>query len=172
MVFNGKWARSRFAHAFITITWNLCCRSANTVTIHSHHMEWSQDTLRIYFCHKKNDQSGQRKRDPRHIYANLFDPVVCPIFALSLYLTSFNLSENRNTCLFPGGCQYSRFLKYFNRILIANRDEILTEFGINVDDIGVHSIRKGAGTYLSSGSTAGPSQTAITLRVGCNLPGV
>ena len=63
-----KTLESRFAHAFLTLTWNLCCRSANTVSIHVHHMEWAQDALRVYFCHQKNDQSGEKKRDPRHIY--------------------------------------------------------------------------------------------------------
>jgi hypothetical protein len=30
----------------------------------------------------KNDQSGERPRDPRHIYANPLMPEVCPILSL------------------------------------------------------------------------------------------
>ena len=58
---------SMFGRAFMTITWNLVCRASNTSSIHLHHMEWAEDSLRIYFAHMKNDQTGERKRDPRHI---------------------------------------------------------------------------------------------------------
>ena len=128
-------------------------------------MEWAQDALRVYFCHQKNDQSGEKKRDPRHIYANPLDPTVCPILALSLYLLSIHVNIE-DTCLFPGGCQYSRFQKYLSKILILHKEEILTEFGIKNDDIGVHSIRKGAGTYISSGCYHAPGGMEFTGRTG------
>ena len=41
--------------------------------------------------------------------------------------------------------------------------------GQDVKYLGVHSIRKGAATYASSGSTAGPSGAAMNLRVGWTL---
>ena len=43
------------------------------------HMEWRGDAMCIYFAHMKNDQLGDRPRDPRHIYANPIIPEVCPI---------------------------------------------------------------------------------------------
>ena len=48
----------------------------------------------------------------------------------------------------------------------------LTRRGLADTDIASHSTRKGAATFLSSGSTACPSQSAITLRVGWALGGV
>ena len=158
-----------FARCFMCVTWNLMCRSANTVTIHLHHMEWSEDCLAIYFAHMKNDQAGERKRDPRHVYANPVDPVVCPLTALGMYLSTFGLSGTKSTALFPGTSQYDRFAKVLKHILNKNRVSLEKEFGINVvDDIGVHSIRKGAATYVSSGSTCTP-QVATNIRAGWTM---
>ena len=83
---------SVFARAFFCITWNLICHSKNTTTILLHHLEWSDDCLNIYFAHMKNDQLGDRKRDPRHLYANPIDPTVCPIIGtcyLLFYLFNY-----------------------------------------------------------------------------------
>ena len=65
----------------------------------------------IYFAHMKNDQSGERKRDPIHIYANPDDPIVCPLNALGMYLNVFGLTGTKLTSLFPGTSQYDRFAK-------------------------------------------------------------
>ena len=80
---------SIFIRAFLCITWNLMCRSQNTVSVHLHHLEWRDDALAIYFAHMKNDQTGSRKRDPRHIYANPIDYEVCPLVALGMYLNVY-----------------------------------------------------------------------------------
>ncbi len=41
--------------------------------------------------------------------------------------------------------------------------------GIDPNDIGVHSIRKGAATYACSGSTSGPSIAAVCNRAGWTM---
>ena len=145
------------------------CRSANTVTIHLHHMEWREDCLAIYFAHMKNDQSGERKRDPRHIYANPVDPVVCPLTVLAIYLITYGLSGTKSTALFPGNSQYDRFAKVLKGLLQKHQESLEMEYGINVNDIGVHSIRKGAATYVSSGSTCAPPQVATNIRAGWTM---
>ena len=38
-----------FARAFMCLTWNLVCRATNTVTIHLHHLPWTNDCLRVFF---------------------------------------------------------------------------------------------------------------------------
>lgn len=147
---------SVFARAFMTMTWNLVCRASNTSSIHLHHLEWTEDSLRVFFAHMKNDQTGERKRDPRHIYCNPHVPIICPILALSVYLSCFSISGTVDSALFPGSNQYKRFASYFEMILNKHTDEIKNDFGIEVKDIGVHSLRKGAATYISSGSTCAP----------------
>jgi len=115
----------------------------------------------------KNDQTGERPRDPCHIYANPSMPEICPILALRIYWLCFQF-DNDGLKLFPGNNQYERFRKAFQRF--RDLDNIESEFirsGIDKDDIGTHSMRKGSSTYCSGGSTASPSSTSIHLRVGC-----
>ena len=146
------------------------CRSNNTTTIHLHHLEWRNDSLAIYFAHMKNDQTGSRKRDPRHIYANPIDHEVCPILALGMYLNVYAPSPNeKKTELFPGSSQYSRFAKHFDAFLGKHAELFQQEFGVNVKNIGVHSIRKGAATFISSGNTCAPPQVATNIRTGWTM---
>ena len=92
---------SIFARAFMCLTWNLVCRATNTVTIHLHHLSWADDCLSVFFAHMKNDQTGEKKRDPRHVYANPHDVLVCPITAIAIYLSTFNITGTKDTALFP-----------------------------------------------------------------------
>ncbi|EGZ24652.1 hypothetical protein PHYSODRAFT_406965, partial [Phytophthora sojae] len=113
----------------------------------------------------KNDQSGDRPRDPRHVYANPLQPSICPVLALAIYwaTTSFD-TDNR---LFPGSDQYDRFRKCLQRLLVDEKVAAeLKRRGVNSNDLGTHSMRKGAATYCASGSTACPSSTAVHLRAG------
>ena len=158
-----------FARAFLCVTWNLVCRASNTVTIHLHHLSWSDDCLCIYFAQMKNDQTGDRKRDPRHVYANPHDVLVCPITALAMYISIFNVTGSKDSALFPGSNQYKRFAKSLEKILFKHKIEIKAEFGIEVSDLGVHSLRKGAAGYISSGSTCAPPQVATNLRAGWTM---
>ena len=48
----------------------------------------------------------------------------------------------------------------------------LEEQGLSEDNIGTHSFRKGAATYVSAGGTACPSSSSISLRAGWSQPGV
>ena len=49
---------------------------------------------------------------------------------------------------------------------------ILNSLGIKPENLGSHSWRKGATTYLCSGTTFGPSMVAIQIRAGWTLEGV
>ncbi|KAG7365708.1 hypothetical protein IV203_028378 [Nitzschia inconspicua] len=161
-----------FTHCFMTYCWNLMCRAGNMTSICWSHLEWRNDALGIYFAHMKNDQLGQRPRDPRHIYANPIIPEICPILSLGIYMLTIPILPG-NTQLFPGGNQYDRFRKVLVRLLnTVEGSAELRARGMTTDDIGTHSCRKGATTYVSSGSTAAPPSTAVHLRAGWALGGV
>ena len=117
----------------------------------------------------KNDQCEDRKCDPRHVYSNPQDPIICPILALAIYFSTFNLSGTKGSQLFPGDNQYKRFSKYLEKLCIKHEKEILSEFGIKIEDIGVHSLRKGAASFVSSGSTCAPPQVATNIRAGWSM---
>ena len=168
----GNKLNTIFARTYMIIAWNLMCRSSNAFSIRYEHIEWSNDALCIYFAHMKNDQAGDRPRDPRHIYANPITPALCPILALGIYwsCSQFDLTTNQ---LFPGANQYERFRKEL--MVILDIPEVASELlrrGIRAEDIGTHSLRKGASTFCSSGTTACPSSTAVHLRAGWALGGV
>ena len=172
-----------FAHTFSLLCWNLMCRSANAVSLCLPHLEWQEDALGIYFAHMKNDQSGTRPRDARHVYANPIRPEICPILSLGIYfLCHPTIFQQRR--LFPGGSQYDRY-----GVILKQLFEPQSSSGADGDidsvadgehqssedssvDIGSHSFRKGAATYSSSGSTACPSSAAIHLRAGWSMGGV
>ena len=163
-------AAGRFAHLFLVLSWNLACRSSNTTTIHYHHLSWAGDSLQIYFAHMKNDPTGTRPRDPRHIYCNPYNPAICPILTLISYLLV--TPPSTDTKLFPGSSQYNRYSKYLTRLLDSKREYVLRKYGINVDDLGAHSARKGASTYMTSGCVGGPMQQAVNIRCGWRMGGV
>lgn len=99
-----------FSWAFLTLTWNLVCRSKNTTCIHKNHLSWEDDSLIIQFAHQKTDMEGDTDATKRHIYANPEDPCICPILALSVYLAT--TARRESGLLFGGNNQYERFRKF------------------------------------------------------------
>jgi len=135
-------------------------------------MEWREDALCIYFCQMKNDQLGERPRDPRHVYANPLAPEICGILALAIYWACYSFVDGE-VQLFPGVNQYERFRKLLSRVMLHDKiAEELERRSVDPESIGSHSMRKGASTFAASGSTACPSSTAIHLRAGWALGGV
>ncbi|KAF0683756.1 hypothetical protein As57867_024137, partial [Aphanomyces stellatus] len=108
----------------------------------------------------KTDQTGSKRRDPRHVYANPARPAVCVVLALAIYLACHpSMSPGP---LFPGANQKNRFSKGLRSMALGTLGETAAE-------IGTHSIRKGAATYVCSGSTSGPSVISVCLRCGWSL---
>lgn len=160
------------AHLYLTMSWNLICRAGNTATICFSHLEWRSDALGVYFPQQKNDQEGDRPKDPRHVYANPLMPEVCSILSLGIYLLCFTFSEGIVN-LFTGNDPYDRYLARLK--VIFCRSDVAAELsskGIEDGDLGTHSTRKGAATYVLSGTTACPSLIPLSLRCGWKLEGV
>lgn len=160
-----------FARAFKILSWNLGCRSSNTSTVLLKHLRNDEDAIAIMFAHQKNDQEGERQ-EPRHCYANPSDPALCMFLALAIYLMCFGFDEEANK-LFAGANSYDRYTKALQTVYeLPEVKDALEKYGIVPKDLGAHSDRKGAGSHLSGGSTAGPSHVAICLRLGWLLEGV
>ena len=76
-----------WGHLFLLVlTWNLICRVNNESKICLCHMEWADNALQIYFANSKTDQQGAQSKFPMHVYSNPIDLVICPFFALGMYL--------------------------------------------------------------------------------------
>jgi hypothetical protein len=172
--FLQKGKKEIFAHTFMVMCWNLMCRASNAYNIKFNHMEWRSDALCIYFAQMKNDQTGSRPRDPRHIYANPLMPEICPILSLGFYWLTYGFVGSSTNALFPGT---QRQDDRFRNILAdsAQSETVLRELenrAMQYDDLETLSIRKGAATYASSGSIMAPSAAAINLRAGWKLGGI
>lgn len=47
-----------FALCYMTMTWNLCCRTVNTQGVRLKHLGWQEDALTVFFAVTKTDQAG------------------------------------------------------------------------------------------------------------------
>jgi hypothetical protein len=157
-----------FAHCFLVLTWNLMCRANSTSQVCFNHIFWTtSDSLEIHFAHHKGDQMGTQAAYPRHLYSNPLHPCVCPIFALALYLMTFNTIPFLTGRLFPGKNQFKRFSDIMQAVLKAHEAEV-RRYGHEVKDLGTHSIRKGAATYASN-CPGGPPAASIFIRAGWSM---
>lgn len=155
--------------AYLILTWNLCCRTNNTESIKMSHLGWHRDALRIVFGLTKSNQEAERD-EWRLIFANPDDPVLCPITALSIYLVEKNCLYTPNSKLFLGGTPADSFHKALRKSMDAPAiQNQLRLHGLSASDIGAHSIRKGAATYLANGSTASPSYSSICIRLSWSM---
>jgi hypothetical protein len=159
-----------FAYCYLTLTWNLACRAGNTSRILFRDVTWTDsfDSFSISFSHSKTDQLGEEAKYARHIFCNPLTPLVCPVLALSLYLTCcFNTQQSSESRLFPGVCQDSRFSLILVKLLNDKKLEVQA-MGYRIEDIGTHSIRKGAVTYLAS-LPGGPPAATVCIRAGWTM---
>jgi hypothetical protein len=163
-----------FAHCYLLLTWNLCCRVESTALIKMEDISWSSafDAFSVKFAHTKTDQLGEHAKHERHIYANPSYPLVCPLLSLTFYFTCCFNAQNlpRDCFLFPGPAQQGRFSKILQKILKRN-EAAVQALGFQLKDIGTHSIRKGASTYLTS-LVGGPPAAAIMVWEGWSMGNV
>lgn len=159
-----------FAHCFLVLTWNLSCRAVNTAKLMFPFLKWSQsfDSYCIHFSHTKTDQLGEEAKYARHLYANPVTPIVCPVLALAMYLTCcFNSGQISEGLLFPGQKQESRFSVMLQKVIEKNWQTV-SILGYHKGDIGTHSIRKGAVSYLAS-LPGGPPPASTCIRAGWTM---
>lgn len=162
ILYEGEDDEFLFAHAFITLEWNLMARSDNVVNAHINHLRWDEDCIQFFFPISKSNQGGENSEVPWHVYANPHKPHLCPILAMSKYFFSNGLI-NMGDKVFPGEYQYERYLKIFHRI-IKDNCEVFERLGVKPGDLGSHSTRKGAITLVSTGCTVSPPMPSICLR--------
>jgi len=149
---------------FLILTWNLACRSNNTADLKMCHITWLMDALKIEFGKTKANQEGDR-HEFRLLFANPNKPLVCPVLALSLYVSTISKELSPSDKLFLGSAS-DTFLKALQEALDHSMvAQALRLYGLKKSDIGAHSIRKGAATYLCNGGTCAPSYGSICIRL-------
>ena len=76
------WSATLFSWAFFVLMWNLMSRSDSVDGLMLQHLKWQEDSLIIEEHGHKGDQTGADSYG-KHIYANPFEPSICPILSLA-----------------------------------------------------------------------------------------
>ena len=75
-----------FAHAFLTMEWNLMARSENCINMHIKHIQWRSDCLILCFRTSEGNHTRERSSDPWHENSNRNNPTICPVLVLAKYI--------------------------------------------------------------------------------------
>jgi len=135
-------------------------------------MDWDADALTISFAKMKTNQRGEQPVDPRHIFANPLMPVICPILSLGVYFLVTGFTDGQ-VALFGGLDPYERYQKAFQSAKESPQMKTaLANDGLTPCQIGSHSLRKGAATLATTGTTSPPSIDAVCIRAGWKQPSV
>lgn len=153
-----------YAQPFLVLSWNLMARSQTTSTLLWKNVGWDGDCMTLQYDTSKSNQTGENVV-PRHLYANPFEPSICPVLAMGIKLLSESHTKPSPAMLFPGGSANKNFCTWLYQLIKNPQSGFdLSNLGSNPDDIGTHSIRKGAATYVC-GLTEGPQSDTIKLRM-------
>jgi hypothetical protein len=159
-----------FAWPFLIMLWNLIARSDSVAGLMYHHYAWCEDSMVITFPKHKGDQEGQ-SASPKHVYANPFDPVICPILAHGVYLLCYPYrSDDVRPQIFLGTDSEKRFSRWLQSLIkkMTIEDIQNLQLGCSEKFLGTHSARKGASSFASA-IPGGPSPINIFLRAGWSL---
>ena len=161
-------------HLFLVLDWNLISRAENVVESNIEIIGLWNDALRFQVGVTKTDQEGVKHVDhPAHVYSCPENPAICPFVALGKYLMCYPHVLKGNCSLFEGSNQYSRFNNILRDIVTSpEHKDAFKRYGLNPQYFGSHSIRKGAATHVSSGTTSCPPIVNICFRANWTLPGV
>ena len=110
-------------------------------------------------------QHGEAKSHWRAVY---FESTIDVPFLMGFYFrTYFNQSQKRGFKLFPGRSrsQASRVSELLKKVLKENKVAVLAMGYNSIEEIGLHSIRKGVTTFLAS-LPGGPAPAVVGLQAG------
>ena len=82
-----KWAIEEgqiLVWVYSLLQWNCMARSKNIGELAYHNFRTGDDYIKIRYDKTKADQSGEKVKD-KHIYANPFNPLVCPVLSLGIW---------------------------------------------------------------------------------------
>jgi hypothetical protein len=161
-----------FSHAFLLLCWNLVARCVSVSSLMFSHITWNADAMIVVFPTTKADQEG-KNCSPKHVYANVHHPEICPILSFAIYVFTSGVRRNgASPSVFSDNVDAteSRFGGWLRTTCSsADNAEALRQNGIDdAVEIGTHSFRKGVANFLC-GMVGGASPIAIYLRAGWSL---
>ena len=153
-----------FPNLYILLSWNLMCRTVSTGSLLYTHITWMEDALVIHLPKHKGDPTGS-KSFQKHVYANVYDPLRCPILGLAVRV----LCEcNNGVQKVLGDNAPFKFSTWLLSILKKLDDDQLCAMLIERGTVNTHSFRKGAPVFTLSCLFA--IKLACNYRMGKALP--
>jgi len=129
------------SHLLVNLAWNLCGRADTVTSVHARHIDWEADALIIGISKSKRNE--KETLEPFRVYANPYEPEVCPILALALHIACYGYIFQEGTSLFhKGNDGESSLSREFQKICTC----------LAILELGLHSIRKGALTKALTGT--------------------
>lgn len=147
---------SVFMHTLLVLSWNLNGRGGDAASTRFADMTWRGDTLMV-----TRDGQGQ----PKHVYANPTDPMVCPILSLGVYFATVGLTDGGDR-LFPGSNLGSRLNHMLTGLIEGDGELVKAALALHdkKPDFGPHSLRTGANGHTTRCAYSTPMNVGKVLR--------
>jgi hypothetical protein len=152
----GTWSQAIFFLPYLLLLWNTLARVASVGVIMLSHFSLQNGVLCCKVPRCKSDQDGEHAFE-KHIFANPIKPMYCAVLALGMRVWTMRHQDGGR--LFPGATPERKFCDVLSSIL----GRINHARRLVLQNLGAHSIKKGAITFLNS-ILGGPSAIAIELR--------
>ena len=130
-----------------------------------HNFSVGMDSVKCKYDDSKADKKGERV-SPKNIYANPFNPMVCPHLSLGCWFALRKGTFGKNDSLFLGagqpGSASQRYCDGLSKRLTEYMEKVV-EF-VRPGHANPHGFRKGVATYSTSGTTFPASLVSVARR--------
>ena len=130
------------------------CRCDSTCELRISHLSAAGDSIVADFkMSKVKNGATSVSEEPKHCFANPWNPAVCPFISLGLWFLLYDKPHNLESKVFPGTNQKSKFANQLKGIIdTAEGREQLSQAGMSPTDFGCHGLRKGSSTFVTMSS--------------------
>jgi hypothetical protein len=147
------------------LQWNCMARSASIDPLGFHNFSKGVDSILIKYDDSKADNAGE-KVSPKNLFANPFNPIICPFTALGCYLCVNRETFSVNDKIFQkrgkDGSAAANYCNQLSALIEKCKDEVNSHS--RPDHTNTHGIRKGSAIHATSGSTCPPPLSSVANR--------
>jgi len=106
----------------------------------------------VVFPKTKSDQEG-KNCSSKHVFVNTTHPEICPILSIAIFVFISGIRRNgASPIVFSDNISNTedRFSNWLKTICSVTENlNMLTQLGVDVLEVGIHSFRKGVAEFLS-----------------------
>jgi hypothetical protein len=156
-----------FVWTFTVLQWNCIGRSASIDPLGIHNLGiGAADSYKIKYDDSKSDSTGE-KVSPKNMYANPFDPTICSVTALGIWLENLNetFTATKDSIFIENGEIGTAHHRYCCQLVEILKDyiDIVRQY-CRPDRANNHGVQKGSATYAISWTPCPPPLPAVAKR--------